>query len=66
MYLNRAIQAYIEAGGKYTPTKAEQKSRDFNNALETLEKPIFTIGGFFNGYETRIYTVTGDKVIWSG
>lgn len=62
-YLDRAIRAYEEAGGRYIPTKAEQKSRDFDASLDSLQKMVFFIGGFFGGYETRTYTVSGDKVI---
>ena len=62
-YLERAIQAYQAAGGQYIPTKAEQKSRDFDEALDSIQKLVLSIGGFFGGYETRTYTVSGDKVI---
>lgn len=62
-YLEKAIQAYEEAGGKYLPTKKKQKSRDFNQALEKLHRFKFSIGGFFGGYETRTYTVSGDRVM---
>lgn len=37
-YLDRAIRAYEEAGGRYIPTKAEQKSRDFDASLDSLQK----------------------------
>ena len=62
-YLDRAIQAYQEAGGQYISTKAEQKSQSFNDALDTLRKLVFSIGGYFGGYETRTYTMSDDKVI---
>lgn len=62
-YLERAIQAYEAAGGQYIPTKAEQKSRDFDVALDSIQKLVLSIGGFFSGYETRTYTVSGDKVL---
>ncbi len=61
-YLEKAIQAYEEAGGEYKPTHQEQKSRDFDEALWSMEKMVFSIGGFFGGYETRTYSVVGDKV----
>ena len=62
-YLERAIQAYQEAGGQYIPTKAEQKSQDFDAALDSIQKLMLSIGGFFGGYEIRTYTVSGDKVV---
>ena len=61
-YLERAIQAYEEAGGEYVRSKAEQKDHDFNEALDSMSKLVFTIGGFFCGHETRTFTVVGDKV----
>ena len=62
-YLDRAILAYEEAGGKYLPTKQEQKSLKFDCALENLYRFKFSIGGFCGGYETRTYTVTDDNVM---
>jgi hypothetical protein len=62
-YLARAIQAYEEAGGVYVPTKAEQKSAEFDQALDSLSKLVFSIGGYFNGYETRTFTVREDKIM---
>ena len=50
-YLIYAIKAYEETGGIYIPTKAEQKSRDFDQALDSLDKLVFSIGGFFSGFE---------------
>ena len=62
-YLERAIQAYEEAGGEYVRSKAEQKDHDFNEALDSMSKLVFTIGGFFCGYETRTFTVSDDQVL---
>ena len=61
-YLDRAIQTYEEAGGVYVRSKAEQKDHDFNEALDSMSKLVFTIGGFFCGHETRTFTVVGDQV----
>ena len=61
-YLERAIQAYEDAGGTYTLTEDEQKSRDFDQALEDVQKLVFTIGGYFSGSETRTCTVSDEKV----
>ena len=62
-YLERAIQAYQAAGGQYIHTKAEQKSQDFDSALDSIQRLMLSIGGYFLGWETRTYTVAGDKVI---
>lgn len=61
-YLERAIQAYEEAGGEYVRSKAEQKDHDFNEALDSMSQLMFTIGGFFCGQETRTFTVSDDQV----
>ena len=62
-YLERAIQAYEEAGGEYVRSKAEQKDHDFNEALDSMSKLVFTIGGFFCGHETRTFTISDDQVL---
>lgn len=62
-YLERAIQAYEEAGGAYVRSKAEQKDHDFNDTLDSMSKLVFTIGGFFCGHETRTFTVSDDQVL---
>ena len=62
-YLDRAILTYEETGGKYVLTKDEKKSRDFDRALDSLHKLVFSIGGYFSGFETKTYTVIGDKVV---
>ena len=62
-YLERAIQAYEEAGGEYVRSKAEQKDHDFNETLDSMSKLVFTIGGFFCGHETRTFTVSDGQVL---
>ena len=62
-YLERAIQAYEEAGGEYVRSKAEQKDHDFNEALDSMSQLMFTIGGFFCGHETRTFTVSDGQVL---
>lgn len=42
-FLERAIQAYQEAGGQYIPTKAEQKSQDFDAALDFIQRLVLSI-----------------------
>ena len=61
-YLARAIITYIEAGGDYVPSKAEQKAMDFDANIPYIEKVVFSIGGYFGGYKTKTYTVDGDKI----
>ena len=62
-YLERAIQAYEEAGGEYVRSKAEQKDHDFNDALDSMSQLMSTIGGFFCGQETRTFTVSDGQVL---
>lgn len=62
-YLERAIQAYREAGGEYILTKAERRRQDFDVALDSIERLVLSIGGYFGGYETRTYTVTDNNVL---
>ena len=56
-YLERAKSALAEAGGTYVPTKAEQKELVFLENMPYICSIIFSIGGFFSGYETRIFTI---------
>lgn len=49
-YLERAIQAYTEAGGAYKPTKAEQIDQAFNESLQNMKRFVFDYGGYFGGY----------------
>lgn len=61
-YLKRAKQALVEAGGKYEPSTAEQKAMDFDDNIPFINKMTFCIGGYFDGFETKTYTIDGDKV----
>ena len=61
-YLERAKEALIEAGGSYVPSIAEKKAIDFDNNIPHINKVVFSIGGFFEGYETKTFTIEGDKV----
>lgn len=40
----------------------KRKRRVFENALDSIQKLVFSIGGYFQGYETRTFTVSGEKV----
>lgn len=62
-YLSRAKEALQEAGGVYVPSKKENKAEEFDVNIEAICKIIFSIGGSFRGYETRIYTIDGDELI---
>ena len=62
LYLEKAKQALAEVGGTYTPSTAEHKAMDFNNDIPHIRKVVFSIGGFFGGYETKTFTVEEDKV----
>ncbi len=61
-YLERAKQALVKAGGIYKPSATEQKSINFDNSIQYINKIKFSIGGFFGGYETKTYTIGEDKV----
>jgi hypothetical protein len=56
-YLERAKEALSEAGGIYTPSKSELKADDFEANIPAINRVVFSIGGFFGGYETRTYTL---------
>ncbi len=61
-YLERAKKALVDAGGEYIPSAAEQKAMEFDANIPYISKAKFSIGGSLNGYETKIYTIDGDKV----
>ncbi len=61
-YLERAKQALVEVGGTYVPSAAEKKAMEFDDNIPFINKVEFCIGGYFNGYETKTYTVDDDKV----
>lgn len=62
MYLDRAKQALIDAGGVYSPSKSEQKADLFDASIQSISKVIFSIGGFFGGYETRTIRLDEDHI----
>lgn len=57
-YLQRAKQAYAEAGGTYTLSKSEQKAADFDAKIDTICKITISIEGFFGGYRSYIVELT--------
>lgn len=62
LYLERAKLALAEAGVVYKPSQAELKVQEFENNLPFISKLVFSIGGFFDGYETRNYIFAGDEI----
>lgn len=63
LYLEKAKQAFTEAGGIYTPSASEQKVIDFNDNIHYIRKVVFSIGGFFGGYKTKTITFDGESVL---
>jgi len=57
-YLERAKQAYAEAGGTYTLSKSEEKVADFDTNMDAICKITFSIGGFFGGYRSYVVELT--------
>lgn len=62
LYLERAKEALVAAGGTYTPSQAELKAADFEENIPAINKLVFSIGGFFGGYETRTYTLDDEHL----
>jgi len=60
LYLERAKEALAEAGGTYVPSQAELKAADFEDNIQAISSLVFSIGGFFGGYETRTYMLGAD------
>ena len=59
-YLKRAKLAYNQAGGKYTLSKAEEKTADFDSNMDSISKIIFSIGGFFGGYRSYVVELSDE------
>lgn len=59
-YLERARQAYAEAGGTYTLSKSEAKVADFDANIDAICKITFNIGGYFGGYCSYIVELSGE------
>ena len=57
-YLEKAKQAYAEAGGIYTFSKLEEKAADLNLNMDFICKITFGIGGFFGGYRSYIVEIS--------
>jgi len=59
-YLERAKQAYAEAGGTYTLSKSEEKAADFDANMNAICKINFSIGGYFGGYRSYFVELSDD------
>jgi hypothetical protein len=66
LYLERAKEALLAAGGKYVPSQAELRAADFDANIPAIEQIIFSQGGFFNSTETRTVTFAGEQVHMQG
>lgn len=64
-YLERARQAYAEAGGTYILSKSEQKAADFDANIEAIFKITFSIGGFFGGYRSYVVELTDELKVYT-
>lgn len=53
-YLERAKQAYAEAGGTYTLSKSEEMATYYVSNIDAICKITFSIGGFFGGYRSYV------------
>ena len=62
LYLERAKEALVEAGGVYTPSQVELKAEDFEDNIQHISNIVFSIGGFHGGYETYTIDVTGEHL----
>ena len=54
-YLEKAKEGLLELGKAYVPAKAEQKAEVFQESIPFLEKIVFEIGGFHEGYEKKTF-----------
>lgn len=68
LYLERAKEAYEEAGGSYILSEAEKRATDFETNIDFISKITFKIGGYFNDYPTYIVKLSGEleayKKLW--
>lgn len=62
LYLERAKEAFAEAGGTYVPSQAEVKAAYFEENIPAINKLIFSIGGYFGGFETRTITLDDEHL----
>lgn len=63
LYLKKAREALLEAGGTYTPSQSEMRAEDFDNNIPFIQRVTFSIGDFFCDRMTYIVTMT-DKHLY--
>lgn len=61
-YLKMAKQVLADMGEAYSHSAAEKEAMVFDENIPYISKIVFSIGGCFGGYETRTFTIDGDKV----
>ena len=65
MYLEKAKEALAEAGGTYTPSQFELKAMKFEKSIPNISKLVFSIGGYFQGNETRTINIENEELrLW--
>lgn len=57
-FLEKAKQAYVEAGGTYVLSRSEEKADKFARNMDSISKITFIIGGYFGGYPSYIVDLT--------
>lgn len=62
LYLARAKQALIDAGGEYTLSQREESIQSFDESLPFIEQINFTYGGYLQGCEQRTLSFSGDNL----
>lgn len=62
-YLVAAEEYYKSIGGKYEPSKLEQKAAAFDSNIDHICSIKVEYGGFFGGAEERTLTRDGDKIV---
>lgn len=67
-YLNKAIQAYSEAGGRYKLSKSEQQVADFDANTKAIKRLTLKIGGYCSGYQSYVVDLSNElkayKEMW--
>ena len=62
LYLARAKQALIDAGGEYPLSQREKSIQSFDESLPFIEQINFTYGGYLQGCEQRTLSFSGDNL----
>lgn len=62
LYLARAKQALIDAGGEYPLSQREKSIQSFDESLPFIEQIDFTYGGHLQGYEQRTISFCGENI----